>query len=85
MSLPPRFISYAESLGVKLLKDDIKFLEKQIIKYPSGLRRELLRDYLAEYVKVLGSESEGCTESNRQNRARFTTNTKLRKGELARR
>jgi hypothetical protein len=68
---------------VKLLKDDIKLLERLLSNYPSGLHRELLSDYLREYVQALGEETKGRTEASKQNSARFYANTWIRKKVMA--
>lgn len=75
MSLPPRFIPYCENRGIKLLPDDIKFIEKQLRRYPSERHRRILSDYLREFE--LGSTVEG-TETLKGNRGRFRANTWLR-------
>lgn len=79
MKLPPRFIPYAESLGVRLLKDDLKFIEKTLSKCPQNRHRSILSDYLLEYTKVLGFEIERRDGPAKHNKARYAANTWLRK------
>jgi hypothetical protein len=43
------FRSYAEKQGCKLLRDDLKFIERSICNLPEGTQREACRRYLEEW------------------------------------
>jgi len=74
--IPPKFIPYCESRGIKLLKDDIRFIEKQLLKYPCELHRSILSDYLFEFELGSGFD-ENESLALRMNRGRFRANTWL--------
>jgi hypothetical protein len=73
--LPPKFIPYCESQGIKILPDDIRFIEKQLRRWPSERHRSILSDYLKEFE--LGSRVDG-SDAVRCNRGRFVANCWLR-------
>lgn len=75
MTLPTRFASYAESIGVLLTRDDVKYLEKQLRGLPSWRHRSILSDYLQQYELGMREEQKAPLK---QNKGRFRANTWIR-------
>jgi len=74
MTLPKNFISYAEGVEVLLLKDDIKFLEKTLLRAPQELKRHILK----EYLDVWRDSMTEIPKARRQNAGRYAANCWLR-------
>jgi hypothetical protein len=75
MTLPPKFMEYTERRGIKLLKDDIKFLEKCLRKTPSALHRDALLNYVREFELGMGVCKNNVAKMNS---GRFRANTWMR-------
>jgi len=77
-NLPPRFLSYCESLGIKLLAGDVKFIEKILLKVPSRHHTDVLRQYIKEFEQGAGVVDINAPNVLKMNRGRFAANTWLR-------
>lgn len=66
-----RFKAYAESLGIQLLKDDLRFIDTQLLRYSENESRAILRDYINEWLHGKGEEDNPTLN---QNSGRFRAN-----------
>lgn len=69
------FKDYCIKKNIHLLKDDFKFIEKQLIQIPLNLHRSVLKDFTDKWLSVLENESNS---SQAQNLARRESNKWLR-------
>ena len=69
------FKTYCIEKNIQLLKDDFKFIERELVKIPPRLYRSVLSDFTKEWLKVLAEETNA---SQAQNLARRTSNKWLR-------
>ena len=83
--IPCRFLPHCESRGIKLLAEDIKFLEKYLRKVPLDLRRGVLTAYLDEFELGQGLVCKDAPDVLKQNKGRFRANVWLRTEGIARR
>ena len=69
------FQSHCQSLGIKLLKDDIIFIKSQLAIIPHAKHR----DALSRYANTWMTAMESCDKVIRKmNAGRFAANTELR-------
>lgn len=65
------FIEFAELKGLKMLKDDIRFVRKQLYRIPKPQKRIVMIRYIEEWQKGMVSE---IIEHKKQNKGRFRAN-----------
>lgn len=69
------FQSHCESLGIKLLRDDIRYIKHQLLQIPQQLHKPTLKKYADIYLEGIAS----CDSVIRkQNAGRFLANSYLR-------
>lgn len=73
--LTETFKPYAATKGVRLLKDDILFIEKHIANMPQSCHKRVLRAYLQAW---LNGEGEATNVANKENLGRKSANLFLR-------
>lgn len=65
------FIGYCQEQGIRLLKDDIRFIRQMTSKLPPAERRAVLKRYCSEWLL-------GCQETEisyqRENKGRYRAN-----------
>ena len=66
------FKPYAEKVGVKLLRDDFKFIERTICNLPEGTQREACRRYIEEWKLGMARNAP-----RNQNSGRYRANNYL--------
>jgi len=69
------FNDYAEQRGIKLMREDIKFIKNLTIGMSRGARRSVLVEYADIWIKARDSEPRVPAK---QNRGRYAANTWLR-------
>ena len=69
------FNEYAEQLGIKLMREDIKFIRNLVLGMSRERRREVLTEYAEIWCKVR-DETERSVAA--QNSGRFAANVWLR-------
>jgi hypothetical protein len=68
-------VPYFETQGIKLLKDDLKFIEKCLQKIPENFHRKVMRDYLRHWNGDVAIERKNSIQDNL---GRFRANSYLR-------
>lgn len=69
------FNEYAEQLGMKLMREDIKFIQRLVFGMEKAYRREVLTKYAAIWCKARDEEERSVAA---QNSGRFAANVWLR-------
>lgn len=69
------FQQHCESLGIELLRDDIKFIKAQLLQIPQHLAKPTLKKYADTWLSAM-SQCDNVTR--KQNAGRLSANIFLR-------
>jgi hypothetical protein len=58
------FREWASKQGIELLKDDINFAEKVLIKLPENSHKLIMRDYAYEWLRGMGDKEKSLQNQN---------------------
>lgn len=61
------FKNYCELKGIKLLRDDMRFITKRLCEIPWAEHRRVMREYVKIWLKELGehqNQNEGRKKAN---------------------
>lgn len=59
-----RFIPYCKRNDIDLMRDDIKFLEKQLMKIAPDLHRHVLKRYSEEWLRDYQKQEKSSQKQN---------------------
>ena len=69
------FQQHCSSLGIQLLRDDIRFIKSQLLGIPKQMHRQVLQQYADTWLRAMGS----CgIVYRKQNIGRKVANVELR-------
>lgn len=61
------FKAYCQRMGIKLLRDDIRYIENRLAKIPHDEHRRVMKEYTRIWIEQLSlgnGESKGRCEAN---------------------
>lgn len=58
------FKPYCERNGVKLLRDDMKYIETQLIKVPENAQRKVMNEYLKKWQEGIAKSKNSLLGQN---------------------
>ena len=58
------FKDYCQKKGIHLLRGDLKYIEKELVKIPKELQRSVMSDYTRKWVETMDKENNSLLKQN---------------------